>query len=824
MSESIDHIVARLRGQISQGQPVLFIGAGFSLETKNLSGDSLPTTSELTQELWRICFPDDEFNEQSRLGDVYEAAKLRGRNAVESLLKERLAVDPKSVPDFYKVWFDVPWFRCYSLNIDDLELAAAQHLGLRRPIRSVSATSETSQGPNSNSALEVVHLNGAIWDDPDNLTFSEMDYATRSTTPEIWFAEWSRDVLSRPVVFVGTELHESPLWQYVEYRKRKGSRRNRELRPGSCLVTPTLDPARRIVLTELNIDWIPMTAAEFAERMLVGMKAEVEAGHRVLASRADAEQRVSPRLVIDLLAESRPKSGDYLLGTEPAWSDIQEGVAVERECDAELHALAQSIIQGWSDQRCMVITGTAASGKSTCAMRLALRLSATGIATYWIDEESNIDPHSLRELVTATSDPVAIFVDDADLFGRIATSWARDLPTLRPHVLLVLCVRSTKLDSLVDQAAVGSGAYTCAMPPLADSDIDALLATLDHHNRLGILKGRTPAEQFEAFSREAGRQLLVAMIKATSGRELRERVFDEFAELPSEKKFIYAMIALVHSQRFTLDRDEILAAIGQSGNETLNSIEQLAQSGIITRRDILRNYRTRHRYIADELINGSAARPYIAGVLESVCFAFATRVRDDMPRHARPWRRLIRFLNHQYIKKIVAPEDGRRVYARVEDILTSDFHFWLQRGSFELVLDDGDLGLATNFLGQARGLAPGDIKVETAYAHLLMKKAARNPSHSEAPDWLDEGRDTLLGIIEGTGSTDPYPYHVLGSQGLSWVRRAPLSDIEKRGVLASLLRVSEKALSFHPHADDLAALHRDIKAEWLATTVEKPRP
>ena len=79
---------------------------------------------------------------------------------------------------------------------------------------------------------------------------------------------FASDLLCRPVVIIGTRLDEPPLWQHVEYRRRHGGRGLRELRPRSYLVTPRLDRARKALLADLNIHWIPMTGEEFTSQVL----------------------------------------------------------------------------------------------------------------------------------------------------------------------------------------------------------------------------------------------------------------------------------------------------------------------------------------------------------------------------------------------------------------------------------------------------------------------------------------------------------------------------------------------------------------------------
>lgn len=146
-----------------------------------------------------------------------------------------------------------------------------------------------------------------------------------------------------------------------------------------------------------------------------------------------------------------------------------------------------------------------------------------------------------------------------------------------------------------------------------------------------------------------------------------------------------------------------------------------------------------------------------------------------------------------------------------------EWHYWLHRGALEV--EEGDLQLATNFLDQARSLAQGERQVETEYAYLLMKKAASDPRHSSAKEWFDNGRRTLESLILGEGRRDPYPYHVLGSQGLAWARKAPLPTLDRQALLRELLRWVEQGVEQHPKVRELANLLVDVKKEWLSTTV-----
>jgi len=653
------------------------------------------------------------------------------------------------------------------------------------------------------------------------MTFTDFDYAERQTAPDEWLSRCVSDLVTRPVVFVGTQLHEPTLWQYMAFRRGKGGRDNRELRPQSYYVAPRLDAARRVVLESLNIEWVPLNAEQFATEVLGPNGDAIEEGRRTLRSRIEIqERRRYPLLVSDISssAKARPES-DYLSGAEPRWDDIQLGRAIARVCDTALYDTANALLRATPTSQPLIVPGTAGSGKSTSLMRLGLRLSGEGIAVYWVDEQSNIEPHRLREVITANDEPVAILVDDADLWGGYVSGWARDLTQIRPRVLFAAAARSSRIDGLLDPSTLtGTTPIEVTMPPLADDDIAGLIAVLDRANRLGVLKGMTDRQRVAAFKEQAGRQLLVAMIQATSGEKFREKAIEEFLELPDTQKRIYACVCLVTAERTTIDRSELLLAVGAADNETLNELEKLVNRHLVYRDDLQGTYLARHRQIAEEIVNGIEPRTYFGPVLEGLVFAFSSAVHVGMPRHARPWRRLSRFLNHEFVMRFTPNlAAARAIYERLETALSWEAHYWLHRGALEV--ETGDLGLATNFLDQARSLAPGDKRVQTEYAYLLMKKASTYPKHTSAADWFAEGKRTMQALIVEDGRRDAYPYHVLGSQGLSWVHKATLPQLERRALLRELVVTVQAGSEQHPRKRELAQLLADLQKEWLSTAV-----
>jgi hypothetical protein len=530
-----DRLFARLESHVGQGRLILFTGAGFSLGASNGQGQRLPTVSDLTRELWEVAFPGEPY-EESSLQDLYEAALVQAKRATVDLLRSRLTVDPGSLSPYYRAWFSLPWHRIYTVNIDDLADAANRAFDLPRSLEPLSAL--TAAMPQSSDSLPVVHMNGRLGDLPD-VTFGGRQYAERLASPDIWYANVGRELIGHPFLFVGTSLDEPPLWQYVEARGTK-SAGGRELRPGSYLVTPHLARARAVALRQYQIDLIEATAESFEADVLRRLDAASKRGFAALRSSGTSGRDALIELT-SLVDDSVDDEREFLLGREPRWSDITDGFAVERDFDRELLAR----VDGGDRPSLVIITGTAGAGKSASAMRLTLALNARGERVVVLNHEADLRSYRIRHAVDASSATV-LFIDDLDRLGGSAKGVVQDVQEFHPDVIVIAALRSTRYDAmgLGEYVAGQDHAIEAVAPPLSDPDIDGLLDALNQANRLGVLKNQPRAAQRAVMAQKSGRQLLVAMIEATSGVRFDEKVESECRELAPEAALVYGVVAL----------------------------------------------------------------------------------------------------------------------------------------------------------------------------------------------------------------------------------------------------------------------------------------
>ncbi|MRG98659.1 SIR2 family protein [Polyangium spumosum] len=467
---TIDSTVSSfLQFQFEHGRVVLFTGSGFSWGATDSEGNRLPIGPALAREIWDICFPGEAFDNESTLQDLFQTALVKHRSALMALLQRRLRVAPSSLPDYYRTWLSMPWRRYYTLNVDDLESAATRRFELPRGFRSMSGilkyNSPTEERAKSASQplLEVVHLNGMIDDAPDGVTFSTMQYAERMTTQEPWYARMVADLLSYPVVFVGTPLDESLLWQHIEFRGEKGRRGLSELRPRSFLISPKLSRARQSLLKQFNVEWVSCTAEQFAGEVLDKMHTSILPGLKALGVQlAGIKSGISQIVDVGaIIARTRPASPSaFLLGDEPKWSDLTAGRAIERSVDVEMlehcrDAVARDRRDGAGKLKpgpLLLLTGTAGSGKSTSLIRLAIKLSAAGNAVHWVDSDVDVSPRDIKKFCLDESRKKILFIDDADRYGSELAPLICDAFSTEATQLVVVAVRSSKVDRVLNPA------------------------------------------------------------------------------------------------------------------------------------------------------------------------------------------------------------------------------------------------------------------------------------------------------------------------------------------------------------------------------------
>jgi hypothetical protein len=189
-------------------------------------------------------------------------------------------------------------------------------------------------------------------------------------------------------------------------------------------------------------------------------------------------------------------------------------------------------------------------------------------------------------------------------------------------------------------------------------------------------------------------------------------------------------------------------------------------------------YETRHRVIAEHVVVHLHSVGLLGSVIRASVVAFAAAA-GHLRDNSLPERRiLVRLLGHTFLRENLSVKDARTVYASVEEKMDDDFHYWLQRGSFEL--EKGDIKLALPALMSARTLAGGesDKKVLTTYSRLRLRLAVLNTS-SESLTLATEAVGDLHKVMSIHGVNSPHTYVIVCEEAVPWLASSAIGRMEK---------------------------------------------
>lgn len=787
------------------GNAVLFTGAGFSRGASNSTGTPLPVGLELRELLWPLAFPSDPFDPECGLGDVFDSAVQQKRLETREMLARVLTVDPATLPETYRECLSIPWHRIYTLNIDTLLSACQSRFDLPHEIHFVSALRDSVPPPD---VLAAIHLNGQLSDYPE-ITFSAPQYGMRAAQPDQSYAALARDLMTRPFVFIGTELNEPPLWQHMAMRGEPPH--GRDLRPKSFLVIPELSRARAAMLERFKIIHIPCTTEEFVEEFLAPIAKEQ-------LPRPESRSAIGRPFddAASAVGEPPESPADFLLGREPSWGDVTQGFAIQRSFEPPL---AEGVLN--SPARCFILTGTTGSGKSTTLRRLALTLNAEGNKTLWLRDDAAESLVQIRSAALA-ADANFVAIDRAERFGHRGVELIRALTADDSGPRVIAAFASTKFDELGVLSQLEPLAFEVhPIPLLSDDDIYGLIDALTRAGRLGRLAGRRPEQQWADFKARAHRQLLVAMLEATSNQRFEDKIAAECEGLSADLVMAYIVTAVATSHRYRLRTEDLLAALSDVTPRGLDIVDRLIRQQLVLRssQGILS---TRHAVVARQVLAHYRMSGQLGDAIARLAFILASKWQPGAAN--TPERRLLSALtSHTYVAQVIeARSQIRQMYEELEPLLRSDPHYWLQRGSYEL--ERGDISLAENFLAQAKGLSENNYMVQTEWGYLMLERACRSPKNPEAHSWFDEGLEILLGVIERIGARSPNTYVVLGDKTVAWAGLGGLSVGDRKSLL-EIVRAAMKEGGQHHAGNRQFDLARDnIERVYLGLAVSRPDP
>jgi hypothetical protein len=767
-----------IKRAISSAELILFLGAGASRNCSDQNGQPLLDGNGLAERLAADAgLPFDG----EPLDLVYSAAKQKLQSRLDKILEQLFQFCSPS-PE-YATLATYAWRRIYTLNIDDaLERAFA-----RKPRQNVSihiGSDPLKERDPVFRRLDYIKMNGCISRLRDGLVFSQAEYAQSANSPQPWYQESAADFLRSPFLFVGTKLDE-PLFKFHIERYKQCSKAN----PGmSYVITPSATEIQRLDLKAYNIEHIPGTLADFATWLRQTFPDGIEsldlakASLPLLAEMIGAKDQAKyASLFADVIHVKRSTlraryaasdGGGAILpfykGFKPSWSDIVQ------EVPAQLDALPKFLEFLQENRRSGVLVpliGPAGSGKTTLLMQAAYRASEWAATEVFFIGEPVRDLVQIAETLDAreAASSVLIFIDK---IGFLSDQLADLLkPGRLTRTTIVGAERQHIWHSRVEHRLAKSSTRSFSASEFSKADAQRLLEQLERYGSWTRL-GQLPKERrtYELVSRSQ-RQLLIALLEATSGRGFEQIIENDYDSLTSDaERMCFILVGLATIQRSLMPVALVNRALVQLGLAGHVSALWPALSGIIISREgrLSARHELYVRHLFERHVDPSLISRAIGGLLQAFALNQAPVIANIPKSEATIYKGSI---NHRFLYNVLRGKSNLvlGVYRSLEKRFERDGLFWLQYG---LSLRDFELhdGALEKFRIAAEAYRMDHT--EHALAQQLLIVAERNPTAPYVPAYLDEAKQ-ILARLDRTirESDDEYPIVTLAEGHTRVVRQ-----------------------------------------------------
>jgi len=824
----------RLIRLMSKNDVILFLGSGFSYNVMNQLNENFPTGVKLAEALWNFIGFNGNYDGTS-LTEMYQAFQNSGKKKADMklFLEQHLLTSPNGVPDFYDNISLPYWYKIYTLNIDDVldriySRTSKEFDTLKYPV------DEYKERDQSLERAQIVYLNGKLPDDPNNLIFSNTQYAKASLSHQPLYGQFVYDYAVKTTIFLGTDLNEPIFESYLEARESRT--KVKERRPKSYLISPNLGAVKQLNFKErYNVHYIQGTTETFLNWIQ-------SISHR-LPSKDEILKVTFPKLVqmlnieginesekqaLKLFAEgferipvdfriSKTRSA-FLIGATPVWNDIFRGLDIPRTITDSLLNTIDNHLKIFDNQRIKIVNllGTAGSGKSTILKRLGLKLSQEGHNVFHSYTDHLPTFNQMFNALQILDTKSVLLIDNGENIVGGLPKLITIINQLKHPPVIVLGSRMNSHKRVSNIIPEDIDYEAVKLPDLDDQEIHDLIDKLDENNLLGILKGLTKYNRFAEFKNKARKQILIALKEATSGHLFEDIIKDEYLRIePHEAQVLCTCVALNTELGFTNSKQDFVGFSKVTHAESLDYLYNTLD-GTIMWVGNGEKFMIRHRILAEYIISHCADLETLKEAYIRVLSILAPELKNgnSANRKFKLYRSLINHQNlyNRFHKNI---EHARQVYDSVAEFFNDSFQYWLQYGCLELEGSKGNLDLAENYLNQAESLFSSNFHIQNAKCTLLYKKSTQDIEYSRAIDFKNKADEIANYVLTNHGLENPYIYHIYCKGRFEFLRKWIKDRKDKVEELKHLIQKVKHGIDVHPFDSRLEELSSLLTRSYM---------
>lgn len=224
---SLENIVEMMRNSLQNENPILFLGAGFSLGAF-ADGHELPKAENLKQGIFNEFYIDkcpnaitDEEKEEIKGLDLAQlCAAIKNENREHELNKYLVRIfknaHPNEADPFHTLIVDYYWDRIYTLNIDDL----VENIYTSKGVEFVVQNETTRK--DAHKKREIIKLHGCVNNPEKGFIFSSDEYTSNIAQADFRLKSFGTDYFTHDIIFVGTEFNEADIHVLLRQNMQSG--------------------------------------------------------------------------------------------------------------------------------------------------------------------------------------------------------------------------------------------------------------------------------------------------------------------------------------------------------------------------------------------------------------------------------------------------------------------------------------------------------------------------------------------------------------------------------------------------------------------------
>lgn len=777
-----------LEQQIHGGNVVLFLGSGASIGALHKTENKPPIGNELAN-LIATKFLGSEYLDRplSYVADlaISESNLVTVQEYIASIFTD---FHPS---DFHKLIANFVWRAIATTNYDlIIERAYSSNTAaLQTPIPFKRNGERIEEKLKAVDSLCYYKLHGCITvtNDPSlPLILTPDQYITHRKNRSRLFERLHDLAYENPIVFIGNSLSDIDIRAILNELDQLG-----DAKPRSYIVAPDMPPAEKRFWEGRRYTCLEGKCEDFFNTL----ESSIPKATRRLATLFPIEQHpitkkftsgTKPSSSLETLLNRDleyiyegykttavdPKA--FYKGYLVDWSPVIFGFDVKRDISDKIleEIFLSNEAEKADSQELVVIKGHAGSGKTVTLRRVAWDAATLfDKVCFSVKASSHPEYEPLYELYSHIKQRIYLFIDPASDYSDIIRLFMDRARKDKMLLSIITCERSNEWNTYCTELhPYQSTEYE--LKYLSLKEIGILLDLLEKNNSLGYMEGMLPEQQKELLTQKAGRQLLVALHEATSGKPFEDIIYDEYKSISNpQAQSLYLTVAIMHRLGVQTRAGLISRVHGIPFSEFKDKLFKPLEYVVFAREDsIIKDhvYLTRHQNIAEIIFEralvGMQSRydEYIR-ILNHLDIDYnADRAGFKGLVSARMLLSI--FPNQEMIRNIFAIS-GKRC--------PDDPMLLQQQAIFEMHADGGNLEKAKELLDKSYKLASTAQKkpISHSIAMLLIKQA----EHASNPAERIKLREKAKILSSELASSDPHsshPFHTLIKLGIDEIKDA----------------------------------------------------